>query len=107
MGSPLSPALCDLVVAYREQCWFDAFQTIRQSAAILTTRYVDNRAIIVPQSMQALPGLREFIDLNFYGQPIVLEPCGNNIFLGCDIDVKKLQVRFVLPTRPVQFRTVR
>ena len=75
MGSPLSPALCLMVVSVYEQIWY---HTHRESITnlhlhALFLRYVDNRLVIIPSSTKELPAFQILVDPDFYKAPIFLE----------------------------------
>ena len=84
MGSPLSPALCLMVVSVYEQIWF---HTHRESISnlhlhALFLRYVDNRLVIFPSSTKDLPAFQVLVDPHFYKAPIILETEPDQEFLG-------------------------
>lgn len=67
MGSPLSPALCLMVVSVYEQIWY---HTHRESISnlhvhALFLRYVDNRLVILPSSNKDLPAFQILVDPHF------------------------------------------
>ena len=75
MGSPLSPALCLMVVSIREQIWS---LTFKQSLAnrnlfIQRLRYVDNRLMFGDRRLADLPAYVLLHD-GFYGKPISWKP---------------------------------
>ncbi|CAE7034916.1 unnamed protein product [Symbiodinium natans] len=94
MGSPCSPALCNMVVAVVEQCWVKSLRsmfvnhkhlhqpTSEQQAIFFATRYVDNRVLLIPQQYISLPPFRELVDPDFYQPPVKLDTEPANIFLG-------------------------
>ena len=94
MGSPCSPALCNMIVAVVEQCWVKSLRsmfvnhkhlhqpTSEQQAIFFATRYVDNRVLLIPQQYISLPPFRELVDPDFYQPPVKLDTEPANIFLG-------------------------
>jgi hypothetical protein len=75
MGSPLSPALCLMVVSISKQIWSINFKQIltNHNLFIRHIRYVDNRLIFGDSRLQNLPPYEVLLDDGFYGKPIVLE----------------------------------
>ena len=73
MGSPLSPALCLMVVSVYEQIWFhthrESISNLHLSALFL--RYVDNWLVILPSSTRDLAAFQVLVDPNFYKAPII------------------------------------
>ena len=81
MGSPASPALCDMVVAVCEQSWTHTFRNITYNlkhcdtkqftlSGFFATRYVDNRLTLLPTCAIHLPHFSQFLSSHFYGAPI-------------------------------------
>eukprot|EP00439_Symbiodinium_sp_Y106_P033765 s456_g4.t1 len=97
MGSPASPASCDMVVAVCEQSWTHTYRTITYNVKHTTphqftisghfaTRYVDNRLTLIPSATQHSTHFRQFLSPDFYGPPIYLETEPGLDFLGFTID---------------------
>ena len=99
MGSPCSPALCNLVVAVEEQCWHHTYAGLffnhkfhqhspHQRAIYFATRYVDNRVLLLPEQLQllSLPPCKQLTSASFYKPPVQLETELANIFLGFAVD---------------------
>ena len=74
MGSPCSPALCNLVVAVEEQCWRHTYAGLffnrkfhqhspHQHAIYFATRYVDNRVSLLPEQLLSLPPFKQLTHL--------------------------------------------
>ena len=86
MGSPLSPALCALVVGVSEQLWCDTHASLSGlfSEHALMLRYVD--------SWQDLQSEQELLHEQFYGGSILLEPEPTSEFLGYMLDVQGKQI---------------
>ena len=101
MGSLCRPALCNLVVAVEEQCWrhtynhlfsnhkYSHHRTHREHALYFATRYVDNRVLLLPKHLLALPPFQQLADALFYKPPVQLETEPANIFLGFAIDPQR------------------
>ena len=66
MGSPLSPALCGMVIAAQE-IWRRTFSVTCSSMSrnLLSLRYVDNRLWISERRSEQLPGVRLFLNSRF------------------------------------------
>jgi hypothetical protein len=100
MGSPLSPALCLMVVSISEQIWPMNFKQIltNHNLFIRHIRYVDNRLIFGDARLQDLPPYEVLLDEGFYGKPIVTKSlCGVLVFGS----VSRRRRRFWLPSLPV------
>ena len=84
MGSPLSPALCMMVVALSEEIWYRTYRTtlttMDLSARLL--RYVDNRLCLADPSWDYEICFANFLHPEFYGHPIILETEPDQEFLG-------------------------
>ena len=88
MGSPLSPALCMMVVALSEEIWYQTYHTtlatMDLSARLL--RYVDNRLCLADPSWDYEISFTNFLHPEFYGNPIILETEPDQEFLGFCIE---------------------
>ena len=75
MGSPLSPALCLMVVSISEQIWSSTFRQILSNHHLFIRhiRYVDNRLIFGDKRLTELAPYEVLLDDGFYGKPIILE----------------------------------
>ena len=84
MGSPLSPALCLMVVSISEQIWATNFKSVLENHHLFVRhiRYVDNRLILGDSRLRDLPPYEVLLDEGFYGKPIVLETEPDQEFLG-------------------------
>ena len=96
MGSPASPALCDMVVAVCEQSWTHTFHNITYNvkhcntkqftlSGFFATRYIDNRLTLLPTCATHLSHFSQFLSPHFYGAPILLETEPGLDFLGFTI----------------------
>ena len=105
IGNQISPALSLITVAYREHLWLQGFQPLAER--LLTTqflrRYVDNRILIYDASVQSSECLCTLLMPSFYKEPVVLEPVGTSLVLGCDVDVALRTVRYSIPCTDWQF----
>ena len=99
MGSPLSTALCLMVVSVYEQIWF---HTHRESITnlhlhALFLRYVDNRLVIIPSTTVDLPAYQILTDADFYKSPIVLEDEPDQEFLGFQLELDPFEMIYQSP----------
>lgn len=99
MGSPLSPALCLMVVALSEEVWYRTFQTTLATLDLSSRllRYVDNRLCLVNRSWLDDPAFTTFLHPMFYGEPIVLETEPDQEFLGFCIEFNPFALRYSPP----------
>ena len=94
MGSPLSPALCLMVVSISEQIWSINFKQILSNHHLFIKhiRYVDNRLIFGDARLQDLPPYEVLLDEGFYGKPIILETEPDQEFLGFMLETQPLEL---------------
>ena len=99
MGSPLSPALCLMVVSIEEQIWYSTYQQFLSSTAIWYKglRYVDNRLLLGEPQLQYEPAFATLLDEHFYQAPIILEYEADQEFLGFQIETQPLEVIYNQP----------
>ena len=99
MGSPLSPALCMMVVALSEEIWYQTYHTtlatMDLSARLL--RYVDNRLCLADPSWDYEISFTNFLNPEFYGNPIILETEPDQEFLGFCIEFEPFALRYSPP----------
>ena len=99
MGSPLSPALCMMVVALSEEIWYRTYRTtlttMDLSARLL--RYVDNRLCLADPSWDYEICFANFLHPEFYGHPIILETEPDQEFLGFCIEFEPFALRYSPP----------
>ena len=100
MGSPLSPALCLMVVSISEQIWSNTFRHIMSNHHLFIRhiRYVDNRLIFGDKRLTDMAPYEVLLDDGFYGKPIILETEPDQEFLGFMIETKPLEVIYQGPT---------
>eukprot|EP00435_Cladocopium_sp_Y103_P059821 s1366_g21.t1 len=75
MGSPLSSALCLIVVSISEEIWYRNFQEILSNDHLFVRHipYVDNRLLLGDPKLVDMPPYETLLDEGFYGRPILLE----------------------------------
>jgi len=100
MGSPLSPALCLMVISISEQIWSINFKQILSNHHLFIKhiRYVDNRLIFGDSRLQHLPPYEVLLNEGFYGKPIILETEPDQEFLGFMLETKPLELIYTGPT---------
>ena len=100
MGSPLSPALCLMVVSISEQIWSITFKQLlsNHNLFIRHIRYVDNRLIFGDKRLMELAPYEVLLDDGFYGKPIILETEPDQEFLGFMLETKPLELICQGPT---------
>ena len=107
MGSPLSPALCMMVVALSEEIWYQTYSitlaTMDLSSRLL--RYVDNRLCLADPSWDYEICFANFLHPEFYGKPIILETEPDQEFLGFCIEFEPFALRYS-PPRDFNYGTV-
>ena len=95
MGSPLSPALCMMVVALSEEIWYQTYHTtlanMDLSARLL--RDVDNRLCLADPSWDYEISFTNFLHPEFYGNPIILETEPDQEFLGFCIEFEPFAIQ--------------
>ena len=104
MGSPLSPALCLMVVSISEQIWSITFNQLlsNHNLFIRHIRYVDNRLIFGDKRLTELAPYEVLLDDGFYGKPIILETEPDQEFLGFMLETKPLELIYQGPTNVSQ-----
>ena len=100
MGSPLSPALCLMVVSISEQIWPINFKQLLSNHHLFIKhiRYVDNRLIFGDSRLQQLPPYEVLLDEGFYGKPIILDTEPDQEFLGFMLETKPVELIYHGPT---------
>eukprot|EP00435_Cladocopium_sp_Y103_P043903 s2552_g12.t1 len=100
MGSPLSPAMCLMVVSISEEIWFHNFKEILSNHHLFVRhiRYVDNRLLLGDPRLVDLPPYETLLDDGFYGRPILLETEPDQDFLGFMIATEPFELIYCGPT---------
>eukprot|EP00435_Cladocopium_sp_Y103_P016780 s2939_g4.t1 len=100
MGSPLSPALCLIVVSISEEIWHCNYREIfsNHNLFIRPIRYVDNRLLIGDPKLVDLPPYETLLDEGSYGRPILLETEPDQEFLGFMIATEPCELIYSGPT---------
>ena len=90
MGSPAAPPLRNLVATVEDYFWHQTMDTLRfqmpDFGVIWHERYVDNRFILLRGAAPSSAVLRNFLSLEFYRPPVMLETQNDTKVLGymCD-----------------------
>ena len=106
MGSPASPALCDMVVAVSEQSWTHTYRNLTYNlkhttppqftiSGFFATRYVDNRLCLIPTCTRHSTHFQQFLSPHFYGHPIHLETEPGFDFLGFTIQPHTRSIHYI------------
>ena len=100
MGSPLSPALCLMVVSISEQIWHSTFHQLLSNHHLFIRhiRYVGNRLIFGDKRLTTFAPYEVLLDDGFYGKPIMLETEPDQEFLGFMLETKPLELIYQGPT---------
>ena len=106
IGNQLSPALCALAIAHREQIWADSFQQFLHSQRHLFcfNRYVDNRMLLIDAGVASSPPFQFLFRDTFYTPPVLIEPVNDVHYLGFRVLHRLRQVRFIMPHAKWQVR---
>jgi hypothetical protein len=104
IGGHASPALCALAVTFKEFVWQKAYG-IQMGSHLLCIRYVDNRFTAVEEHLLQHAAYQRFMSMDFYDPPVELEPCGNNVLLGYELDFYQFTCKYVVPTETYEFRS--
>ena len=104
MGSPLSPALCLMVVSISEQIWHNTFHQLLSNHHLFIkhVRSVDNRLIFGDKRLTSFAPYQVLLDDGFYGKPIILETEPDQEFLGFMLETQPLELIFQGPTQVSQ-----
>ena len=99
MGSPLSPALCMMVVALSEEIWYQTYKSTlaNMDLSYRLLRYVDNRLCLTDPSWDYEICFANFLHPEFYGRPIILETEPDQEFLGFCIEFEPFALRYSPP----------
>ena len=100
MGSPLSPALCLMVVSISEQIWSITFKQTLSSHGLFVKhiRYVDNRLLFADRRIGNIAAYEVLIHEGFYGKPIILETEPDQEFLGFMLECRPFELIYQGPT---------
>ena len=104
MGSPLSPALCLMVVSISEQIWHNTFHQLLSNHHLFIqhVRYVDNRLVFGDKRLTSFAPYEVLLDDGFYGKPIILDTEPDQEFLGFMLETKPLELIYQGPTQVSQ-----
>ena len=65
---------------------------------------MDNRLLLIPDTLAPHPAIKELVKLEFYEPPVQLEEVGNDEFLGFHLNVKERASKLMMPTEKWQYR---
>ena len=111
MGSPAAPPLCNLVATVEDNFWHQTMDTLRfqlpDFGVIWHERYVDNRFILLRDAAPSSAVLRNFLSLEFYRPPVMLETQNDTKVLGYMCDSASRTITPHLPDHPSQIKGIR
>ena len=111
MGSPAAPPLCNLVATVEDFFWHQTMCSLRfrmpDVGVIWHERYVDNRFILLRDSAPHSPVLMNFLSLEFYRPPVMLEVQHDDKVLGYRCDSSSRTITPQLPDHPSQIKGIR
>ena len=111
MGSPAAPPLCNLVATVEDFFWHQTMISLRfrmpDIGVIWHERYVDNRFILLRDSAPHSPVLMNFLSLEFYRPPVMLEVQHDDKVLGYRCDSSSRTITPQLPDHPSQIKGIR
>ena len=111
MGSPAAPPLCNLVATVEDFFWHQTMCSLRfrmpDVGVIWHERYVDNRFILLRDSAPHSPVLKNFLSLEFYRPPVMLEVQHDDKVLGYRCDSSSRTITPQLPDHPSQIKGMR
>eukprot|EP00439_Symbiodinium_sp_Y106_P067317 s4835_g11.t1 len=107
MGSALAPVLCTLVASTTEFLRLRNFRNILFNIGLCTAvRYADNRAFHFHEGLRRNSWTQLFLNLEFYGSPILLEYVHEEKFLGTVCSVVQGTITTSQPTDSTVLRTL-
>ena len=110
IGNQISPTLANATVAVYEQMFADKINYLfrAHSQNLWCIRYVDNRLVVMSKQLYEDPDIRNFLDDNFYQEPVVLESVtttdASQEFLGFDVQVESYKILLLLREAPWKIR---
>ena len=108
MGSPAAPPLCNLVATVEEHQTMDSLRfQMPDFCVIWHERYVDNRFILLRDVASPSSVLRNFLSLEFYRPPVMLETQHDTKVLGYMCDSTSRTTTPQLPDDPSQIKGIR
>ena len=111
MGSPAAPPLCNLVATVEDFFWHQTMCSLRfrmpDVGVIWHERYVDNRFILLRDSASQSPVLQNFLSLEFYRPPVMLEVQHDDKVLGYRCDSSSRTITPQLPDHHSQIKGIR
>ena len=111
MGSPAAPPFCNLVATVEDFFWHQTMCSLRfrmsDFGVIWHERYVDNRFILLRDSAPSTTVLMNFLSLEFYRPPVMLETQNDTKVLGYMCDSSSRTITPQLPDHPSQIKGIR
>ena len=106
IGNQISPTLANATVAVHEQRFAEKVDYImcKHFQQVWCVRYVDNRLVVIAKTMCDLPFIKDFLEDNFYEEPVVLEsvatPDAVQEFLGFDLQAHTYKILLLMREAP-------
>ena len=111
MGSPAAPPLCNLVATVEDYFWHQTMPSLRfqmpDFGVLWHERYVDNRFILLRDAAPPSAVLSNFLSLEFYRPPVLLETQNDTKVLGYMCDSTSRTITPQLPDHPSQIKGIR
>ena len=111
MGSPVAPPLCNLAATVEDFFWHQTMCSLRfrmsDFGVIWHERYVDNRFILLRDSAPSTTVLMNFLSLEFYRPPVMLETQHDTKVLGYMCGSSSRTITPQLPDHPSQIKGIR
>ena len=111
MGSPAAPPLCNFVATVEDYFWHHTMHTLRVNihrfGIVWHQRYVDNRFILIQHPLSVSPYVQQFMSLEFYGPPVLLETQHDDKVLGYRCNSTLRTVTPQLPELSSQLKSLR
>ena len=111
MGSPAAPPLCNLVATVEDYFWHHTMRALRVNihrfGIVWHQRYVDNRFILIQHPLPVSPYVQQFMSLEFYGPPVLLETQHDDKVLGYRCNATLRDITPQLPEHSSQLKSLR
>ena len=110
IGNQISPTLANATNAVHEQRFAEKVDYImhKHFQQVWCIRYVDNRLVVIAKTMCDHPFIKDFLEDNFYEEPVVLEsvatPDAVQEFLGFDLQVHTYKILLLMREAPWKIR---
>ncbi len=103
IGNPAAPAICAAAVSIDEYFWARSLHLMVRPCIL--SRYVDNRLVCIPRWCLENPQWASLLHLGFYKEPVELECCNSDAYLGFTLNVEKGTFSYIIPPHAGQYRS--